>query len=161
MSLPNFNIVMTNNVFVNPRVSPKESRNGLYVESLAMQESSIGKSKYVIETVLESSPKIHMSKNIVGNNNPVDLFTSGFMKINYIAPIKQNVNIKNNQIINFKCNQIDADNCFKLYRSPLPDFYEMKSYGSTNSVDRDPLGLSKAHSFRRWTGQTKVDGRTD
>ncbi|KAK8857441.1 hypothetical protein M9Y10_015846 [Tritrichomonas musculus] len=36
--------------------------------------------------------------------------------------------------MNLKCNLIDADNCFKLYRSPLPDFYTIKSIGEENGL---------------------------
>ena len=74
-----------------------------------------------------------MTKDIL-NDTPMRLFTSGFMKIDYIAPKKYTITSKNNQLINFRCNTIDADNCFKLYRSPLPDFYEFKSIGEENGL---------------------------
>ena len=113
MNLSNTIIPISNGKFNNPKVT--------YVDS-----------KYSIETIyLEDGPKIYMSKDI---ETPMSLFTSGFMKIDYIAPKKYTITSKNNQLINFRCNTIDADNCFKLYRSPLPDFYEFKSIGEENGL---------------------------
>ena len=94
MGLPNTIISATNGKFANPKI--------LFVDS-----------KYSSTTITDdSTPKIYLSKDII--DMPMNLFTSGFIRINYIAKTKQNVNSKDNQIINFKCNQIDADNCFKL-----------------------------------------------
>ena len=96
MSLPNTIIPMSNGLFNNPKVTFSES-------------------KYILSTIyLESSPKIYMSKDII-SNTPMNLFTSGFMRINYIANMKHIITSKDNQIINLKCNIVDADNCFKLY----------------------------------------------
>lgn len=60
-------------------------------------------------------------------NCSLELFTSGFLRINFIA---QTTTLTTED--NVKCRIVDAENCFKLYRSPLPDFYEMKTYGETD-----------------------------
>ena len=114
MKLPKAIITKTSkeNMFKNPIVNVT---NNNY--ELVWQEDDVG-------------AKIYMSNK--KGDTPLNLYTSGFMKINYIAHQKTNVSCENNdsnQLINLKCNTIDADNCFKLYRSPLPDFYEMKSFG--------------------------------
>ena len=61
------------------------------------------------------------------------------MKIKFVGKMHQIAIIKDSQsdggndtLMNLKCNLIDADNCFKLYRSPLPDFYTIKSIGDYN-----------------------------
>ena len=114
MNLSNGIISMSNGKFNNPRISFNET--------------------YLIDYINDDDkPRLYMNKSII--DKPMDLFTSGFIRINYIAKTKQNVNARNDQLINFKCNLIDADNCFKLYRSPLPDFYEMKSYGITDDKE--------------------------
>ena len=123
MNLSTGIISTSNNKFKNPCISYDLQRKTLSLESDA--------EKYTLNYINEDDkPRLYIHKTII--NKPMDLFTSGFMRINYIAKIKQTINSKDNQLINFKCNTIDADNCFKLYRSPLPDFYEMKSYGITN-----------------------------
>ncbi|KAK8881857.1 hypothetical protein M9Y10_044493 [Tritrichomonas musculus] len=111
MNLTNGVTSMKNNKFINPRITFNET--------------------YLMDYINEDDkPRLYMSKSLM--DKLMDLFTSGFIRINYIAKTKQTINANENQLINFKCNQIDADNCFKLYRSPLPDFYEMKSYGITD-----------------------------
>ena len=79
----------------------------------------------------ELSARIYMSKESL--DNPFDLFTSGFMKINFTGKVKQYISNKESGLINIKCNNVDAENCLKLYTSPLPNFYEMKSFGSTEN----------------------------
>lgn len=79
----------------------------------------------------ELSARIYMSKESL--DNPFDLFTSGFMKINFTGKVKQYISNKESGLINIKCNNIDAENCLKLYTSPLPNFYEMKSFGTTEN----------------------------
>ena len=114
MNLANGIISVVNNKFNNPCITYEETYLMSYIND-------------------DDKPRLYMSKHII--DKPLDLFTSGFIRINYVAKTKQNVNTRDNKLINFKCNQIDADNCFKLYRSPLPDFYEMKSYGITSNKD--------------------------
>ena len=124
MNLSNGIISVSNGKYTNPHIMQTkfESDEQSFSDSYSMD--------YIND---DDKPRLYMSKSIF--DKPMDLFTSGFIRINYIAKTKQNVNSKDNQLINFKCNQIDADNCFKLYRSPLPDFYEMKSYGVTDKND--------------------------
>lgn len=106
MNLSNAIISMKNNKFSNPKISFNET--------------------YLIDYIDEDDkPRLYMNKSLI--DTPMNLFTSGFIRINYIAKIKQNIINRDNQLINLKCNIIDADNSFKLFRSPLPDFYEMKS----------------------------------
>ena len=78
-----------------------------------------------------------MSKSAI--YDPFELYTDGFMKIKFVGKMHQIAIIKDSQsdggndtLMNLKCNLIDADNCFKLYRSPLPDFYTIKSIGDYN-----------------------------
>ena len=61
----------------------------------------------------ELSARIYMSKESL--DNPFDLFTSGFMKINFTGKVKQYISNKNSSLINIKCNNVDAENCLKLY----------------------------------------------
>ena len=82
-------------------------------------ELTNGENTYEVSEVIDDDcPKIYMSKSMM------ELYTTGFMRINYIAPQKTSV-----IDCAIKCTTIDADNCFKLMRSPLPDFYEMRNYG--------------------------------
>ena len=78
------------------------------------------------EVIDDDCPKIYKDEGAM-SAMLLDLFTSGFLRINYIAQTKT---LTTNDSI--KCNMIDAENCFKLFRSPLPDFYEMKQYGEHN-----------------------------
>ena len=99
MKLPKAIITKTSkeNMFKNPIVNVS---NGNY--ELVYQEDDVG-------------AKIYMSNK--KGDTPLNLYTSGFMKINYIANQATNISCKNsdsNQLINLKCNTIYADNCFKL-----------------------------------------------
>ena len=80
------------------------------------------KYKYVLtNTPNQDSPFIRM---ISALDYPLSLFTSGNMEIKSI--VKQpTLNTTNN----IKCNLIDADNALTLYRSPLPNLYEMIDCG--------------------------------
>ena len=61
-------------------------------------------------------------------DNPMSLFTSGDLQIRSV--VKQPALSTNNVI---KCGKIEADNTFNLYRSPLPNLYDMREYGETNA----------------------------
>ena len=82
----------------------------------------------VTYTSSDAKPRIYISKMIA--YDPLTLYLQGSLKIHYVANMKQVVAKKDDAIVNFKCNLIDADNCFKLYRSPLPDFYIIQKVSS-------------------------------
>ena len=57
-------------------------------------------------------------------DNPLSLFTNGDMRI--VSMVPQSTISTPNVI---KCDKIDAVNTFNLYRSPLPNLYDMKEIG--------------------------------
>ncbi|WP_289705057.1 hypothetical protein, partial [Bacteroides acidifaciens] len=70
----------------------------------------------------ELSARIYMSKESL--DNPFDLFTSGFMKINFTGRVKQYISNKESNLINIKCNNVDAENClFREYQQGRRLFY--------------------------------------
>ena len=61
---------------------------------------------------------------------PMSMFTNGDMQIKSIVnqPTLSTSNV-------IKCNTIDADNAFNLYRSPLPNIYDIREYGKHGVVE--------------------------
>ena len=78
--------------------------------------------KYVLTNLTNQSDLfIRMISSV---DFPLSLFTSGNMEIQSV--VKQpTLNTTNN----IKCNIIDADNVLKLYRSPIPNIYDIREYG--------------------------------
>ena len=61
-------------------------------------------------------------------DNPLSIFTSGNMEIKSVIQ-QPSISTPNN----IKCNIIEADNAFSLYRSPIPNVYEMIDCGVLNT----------------------------
>ena len=59
---------------------------------------------------------------------PISLFSNGDMQIRSIV---QESTITTSNVI--KCDKIDADNTFNLYRSPIPNMYDVRSFGELTS----------------------------
>ena len=62
-------------------------------------------------------------------DDPLSLYTNGFMTILFIGKMKKLVVKDDNSIGNIKCKLLEADNAFYLHRSSVPNFYEIKGYG--------------------------------
>lgn len=63
-------------------------------------------------------------------DKPLSLYTSGDMEIHSLItePI-----LSTDENVNIKCHEIIADNALTLYRSPLPNLYEMKECGEIDN----------------------------
>ena len=76
---------------------------------------------FIYSTYSDTKPGIVISNK--SGYNPFDLYTNGEMMIEWVASMP-----KKSTTDNVKCNIIEADNAFRLYRSPLPNLFEFNSF---------------------------------
>ena len=107
---------------VNVNESVKITRQEDATYTCPVIEWDSGRKEYILtNTPSQSSMFIQMISMF---DYPLSLFTNGDMQIRSMI---QQPMITTPNII--KCNQIEADNTFNLYRSPLPNLYDMKGVG--------------------------------